>query len=236
MKTELTLHPAQAALLRELLFKPEARFSELNVTDLTNDHFNFHVRTLVEMALIEKQPHNRYRLTDRGKEFANRFDSDGTYSTQVERQAKVGVAISCVKEEKSVTKYLIQQRLKQPFYGFYGFMTGKIRWGESVYDAAKRELEEETGLSATLTLVGVKHKTDTSVTNKLLEDKYFFVFRGDNVQGQLIESFEGGRNIWLTKEEIAQLPEVFHDLPEGLALVDSNNLTFMEQKFTVEKY
>lgn len=49
MSYEPSAHEAQTAILRHLLFKPTAAFSELQkATDLTSDHFNFHVKKLIE--------------------------------------------------------------------------------------------------------------------------------------------------------------------------------------------
>ncbi|HEY1074642.1 MAG TPA: NUDIX domain-containing protein, partial [Patescibacteria group bacterium] len=146
MKKDIQLHPAQLAILRELLYKPEARFSELNVTNLTSDHFNFHIQQLIHAALVEKSEGAKYKLTSSGKEFANRFDTDTPNNITIEKQAKIGVAVCCVDTQDGEIKYLLQQRLKQPYYGYWGCMTGKIKWGESVYETAKRELEEEMGV------------------------------------------------------------------------------------------
>ncbi len=235
MTTDLHIHPVQGIILRHLLFKPEARFAELNTTDLTNDHFTFHIKSLVEIGLIEKTAANTYCLTPQGKEFANRFDTDAPKVT-VERQAKIGIAISCVKEEKGQTYYLLQQRLKQPYYGYWGFMTGKIKWGESVEETARRELQEEMGLTADIKLVSIKHKRDYNQQHELLEDKYFFRFRGDNPSGVLIDTFEGGKNAWKTKKEIKELPKIFHDLWQGIESLDGNAPFFTEENYTVEEY
>lgn len=238
MKQEITLHPAQVTILRELLFKPHARFSELNTTDLSSDHFTFHVKALVDGSLISKVDDN-YSLTPAGKEFANRFDVDSEV-VKVEKQAKVGVNITCIKEEDGRRFFLLQQRLKQPYYGHWGCMTGKIKWGESVIETAKRELEEETGLTADLTMVGIKHKTDSDTNGNLLEDKFFFKFIGFNPKGELIENFEGGHNRWVEESEISKLSPVFQDLPEVFTTIenylDTKKLTFEEKTYTVENF
>lgn len=226
---ELKIHPIQANILRILLFEPKARFSKLNVLKLPTDHFNFHIKRLVELKLIEKTDKNSYSLTIEGKEFANRFDTENIV---IERQAKIGVLIVAVKDEK----YLAQQRLKQPYYGFYGFITGKVRWGETLAETASRELQEESGLKGKLTMVGVKHKMDYSEKSKLLEDKFFFVFRADNVKGNLLERFEGGRNLWLTEKEILRLPDLFDGVKESIKMANQKKLAFIETKYKVKKY
>ena len=82
-----TLHPIQFTILKELLFKPLAKFSDLNVTSLTNDHFTFHIKRLVDLGLVIKNGHG-YTLTISGKEYANRMD---TQALLIEKQAKVAI-------------------------------------------------------------------------------------------------------------------------------------------------
>lgn len=233
MGKNINIHPVQVEILLILLFKQRARFSDLNKAGLTNDHFTFHLKQLQEDKLVIKQANGKYSLTKKGKEFANRFDTDEAI---IERQAKVGVLVCCVKKEKGKNKYLIQQRLKQPYYGFHGFLTGKIRWGERVETAAARELKEETGLKGTLKLVGVKHKMDYSKKNKLLEDKFLFVFGASNTKGKLLENFEGGKNMWLTEREINKLPNLFDGVDETLVMSKKNKFVYSETKYKVKRY
>jgi 8-oxo-dGTP pyrophosphatase MutT (NUDIX family) len=67
----------------------------------------------------------------------------------------------------------MQKRLKEPYFGFYGFITGKVKLGKKIFETAKREFKEETGYSASLTLTGIEHKMDFSEKDNLLEDKFF---------------------------------------------------------------
>jgi ADP-ribose pyrophosphatase YjhB (NUDIX family) len=233
MKIALDLHPVQYEILKVLLFKPEARFSELNTTELTNDHFNFHVKTLLNWGLIAKLDSGKYILTDMGKEFANRFDTD---NNTIERQPKLTMSIICIKIENGVKKYLLQQRLKQPFFGYYGGVTGKIKWGETVQEGAARELLEETGLTADLTLVGITHRMDNKNDGETQEDKYFFAFRGENVRGNFTEEFEGGKNFWFSYEELIKLDKLFRGMLEAIEILERDYVKFSEQKYILEEY
>jgi len=228
------MHQTQKDILGILIFKEKARFAELNISSISNDHFAFHLKRLIEQGLIKKNNQGFYSLSIVGKECANRLDVDSK-KIDIERQAKIGVLVVCVNDSKN-TKYLIQQRLKHPYYGFYGFISGKIRWGETVCEAAQRELEEETGLKAKVHLVGIEHKIDYSKENKLLEDKYFYIVKATNPMGQLLESFRGGRNTWLTKEDVKKLPDLFDDVLKAIEVVDKGRLTFFEDKYNVSRY
>ena len=234
MASEIDLHPVQSNILLVLLFKPEAKFVELNKLKVSNDHFTFHLKRLIDMGFIQKKPNSKYILTTKGKEFSNRFDTE---NVTVERQAKTAVLIVGVrKNNKGEPEYLVQQRLKQPYYGFYGFVTGKVKWGETVSLAASREFEEETGLKAKMTLVGIKHKMDYSKKGELLEDKFFYVFRASNTKGRLVEEFEGGRNSWLAQNKIFELHDLFDGVRESIDLADSQKLSFVETKYKVHGY
>lgn len=228
MATEIKIHEAQAKILRTLLFKTEARFRDLNIDKLTTDHFTFHLKQLLEQGIVGKVK-EKYRLTAIGKEFANRFDTE---KIALERQAKLAICIVGVKKDKKGTKYLSQQRLKNPFFGYRGFVTGKIRWGDRILDTAARELKEETGLTAKLEYVAMEHKMDYAKnTKQMLEDKFFFIVRATQPKGKLIENFEGGRNSWLTEKEIINDSKVFEDVSKILQSVKSKSFIFFEDKY-----
>jgi len=229
---KLEIHPIQARILRTMLFKEKSRFVDLNTLKLPTDHFNFHLKQLLALELAEKSD-NKYYLTAKGKEFANRLDTD---QIVLERQAKISVVVCGVGKSGKTKQYLVQQRLKQPSYGFYGFITGKIKWGETVGETAAREFLEETGLKAKLSLAGIEHKMDYPKKGEILEDKFFFIFRAENPKGHLTEIFEGGRNVWLTRREILKLPDIFDDVLKIIKIVDQKNLIFFEAKYKVKRY
>jgi 8-oxo-dGTP diphosphatase len=58
-------------------------------------------------------------------------------------------------------KILLIKRGAEPFKGYWGTPGGFVEWDESTEDAAKRELQEETGLvAADVKLVGVYSSPD----------------------------------------------------------------------------
>jgi 8-oxo-dGTP diphosphatase len=231
MNVMLEIHPIQAGVLRYLLFNPRARFSELNEADVSSDKFSFHLRRLVGLGLIEKKGES-YELTTIGKEFANRLDTD---ERVLERQGKLAVMVVPTRVVGDTREYLIQRRLKQPYFGYYGFLTGKIRWGETVLDAAGRELAEESGLTGTPKFLGIQHKFDQSKEATLLEDKYFFVVLVEKVSGAMAEKFEGGENVWMTEDKILNLDKLFKGMETSLKLARGQFEHFSETVFTYDE-
>jgi ADP-ribose pyrophosphatase YjhB (NUDIX family) len=220
MTYEASLHETQILILRHLLFVSNARFAELQKsTGLTSDHFNFHVKKLLALQLIEKQE-ERYALTPKGKEYANRMDTD---ENEIEKQPKISVALVVERQREGRREFLAQQRLKQPYYGFWGRLGGKIRWGESFEEAAARELKEETGLTADFTYKMIFRKRDyDEASNELLEDKVFVIMHTADATGELIQDFEGGHNAWLTQDEFIAKEKTFESARDFIDLVDTN--------------
>lgn len=220
-------HPVQVHVLHSLLFADRARFSSLNPGGVSNDHFTFHLRQLQRMGLVEKDVESQYRLTQRGKEFANRIAPEQSALT---RQAKIGVSVVAIRKQGRQRQYLVQQRLKHPYFGFYGFITDPIRWGETVVKAAERELLREAGLRGMFRVAGVEHRLDYLSDGKLQEDKFFYVVAAEQVVGDLRQPKTGGRNQWLTAAEILKLPKQFHGLAETLKAVNGSGVTFTETR------
>jgi len=197
------LHPAQTKILRELLFMPTARFAELQkASGLESDHVKFHIKRLVELGYVNKIG-NVYQLSVTGKEYANKLDTDAGV---IERQPKVAVLLVVEQHNPKthMVEYLLQKRLKHPYFSFWGAPTGKVRWGETLLDAATRELKEETGLTGVFEYRGIYHeRVRRQATGEIIEDKLFQLMFCDRFSGELQVEFDGGRNTWRTLEDMA---------------------------------
>jgi ADP-ribose pyrophosphatase YjhB (NUDIX family) len=200
MTYETSIHPIQTLILRELLFRPSATYSELQkLSGLDSDHFKFHLKRLVETNYVEKIE-SVYRLTVSGKEYANKIDTDQNI---LERQPKSAVILVVVREKDGKQEFLVQERLKHPYFGFWGFPSGKVRWGETILTTAARELLEETGLHGNFEHRGIYHeRVIHEQTGEIIEDKVFHMMYCDQTNGDLMEAFEGGRNAWLTLDTV----------------------------------
>lgn len=198
------LHFIQLAILKKLLFSNGLRFSELKPMEtMENNQLIFHVDQLVKDQLVIKTEDKIYKLTDLGKEYANRMDTD---KTQVMRQGKIGAIQCCFRTadttDSGENEFLIYTRLKQPFYGSQGYPSGKVAYGESVLDASVRELAEETQLVGEPKLFMIEHhRVYKPDTNELLEDKYFYFCRYVNPKGNVIANDEG-KFEWVTESQL----------------------------------
>ncbi len=200
MSHEVTIHEAQTKILRELLFLPATNFASLQkASGLESDHAKFHIKRLVELGYVEKTSAG-YQLSIKGKEYANKLDTDAGV---IERQPKVAVLLIVEREVDGEKQYLLQERLKHPYYGFWGAPTGKIRWGESIFETATRELEEETGLRAEFDYRGIYHeRVQKDADDDVIEDKIFCLMFTNAATGELLVDFDGGRNAWRSMTEM----------------------------------
>jgi 8-oxo-dGTP pyrophosphatase MutT (NUDIX family) len=228
------LHNIQMLILRELLFHPNSRFTDLNIQGLNSDHFSYHVNTLIEEGYVEKEDKD-YSLTTKGKEFANQMDTE---EVVIEKQPKIAVIVVPIKIVDNKKLLLVQERTKEPYYGYKGFMTGKIRYGEKVVEAAKRELKEETGLSCEeLHLKRIVHNhVVLEESGELVEDKMFYIITAINPEGEIVNT-KNGKNFWITEEEFFGLDKKYYDEDNVYKYSqEEKDMDFDEQVYFIKEF
>jgi len=116
---------------------------------------------------------------------------------------RLGV-LSVVRRGESV---LLAQRANAPDKGLWGFPGGRVELGETVSEAAARELAEETGVSAdfrtTLTTLDVIHRDAAGE----IRFHYFLVaMLGDWRAGEPVAGDDALDARWTTAEAAGRLP------------------------------
>jgi ADP-ribose pyrophosphatase YjhB (NUDIX family) len=211
------LHETQIQILKKLLFSNGLRFTEMKPEkSMDNNKFDFHLDQLVNEGFIEKKD-SIYSLTNSGKEYANRMD---TQRNTIPKQAKVSVFVGFMRKSESENEFLIYTRLKQPFYGAQGFISGKVKFGEKIVEAARRETKEETNLEGNLELIAIKHFLVKDEAENLVEDKVMFLYRMLNPIGELISN-EEGKCEWVRESELSsRITSCFEPMDEFMRNVD----------------
>ena len=223
------LHKTQASILRELLFNNGSGFSALNKTGIPNDHFTFHLKHLVNAGIVEKKA-KLYFLTQTGKLFANKLD---VYDLKMEGFGTPSVAVTAKKVINGKVHYLIQERLKEPLYGYYGFLNGKVKFGELVEETAKRELFEETGLKGKPEILTTNHWVRGPKRDQIKLDHYFFICLVNNPTGILKHTKEGN-NFWKTEKEIRKLRTFPGFLRSLEVVIEGKSQPFIEKYIKVD--
>lgn len=218
-------HQVQLSILRELLFQPQARFAQLNTTELTNDHFTFHLKHLIEKGLVEKSG-EIYKLTPLGIEIAGRLDIK---TLEIVRQPKVGVAVFVTRMDKGKLQVLIGRRLKDPWKGKCGaFYAEKVRLGEKIEETASRCLANEVGIGADYKFIGAM-RLIKKIKGVLVQDVLFTCLSAQNIEGEVQERTLESENFWVDFEEAYKLPDRFEDLERDLDLFKLRESFFEER-------
>lgn len=224
MDNNIKLHEIQKQILKKFSRTNSIRFNDLLVEGLESEHMNYHLKKLLEYGLVAKN--SQYSLTDKGKDFVNLLDDNVNL---IERQPKTSVLIHAIRQNKNNRiEHLLYRRLKQPYLNYVGKLGGKVRYGETIYDAAKRELLEETGLTSNnLVLEEIYHKMRYREPGNYVQDVIFYIFHTLNPQGTLIERTLDQENFWATKEDVFTPGK--YQLFDGLVL--DENLSPQPLKF-----
>jgi len=192
------LHKIQRDILQRLLFSPSLRYLQMKPeSEMENNRFDFHLKKLMKLQFVEKDD-DRYFLTSKGKDYANRIDPD---NKKLSLQAKITLWICAVRKIDGKEEYLIYTRLKNPFYGGQGFMTGKLQYGEKVLDGVKREFKEETNLTGDPKIVSIRHYlVKEKKSHKLVEDKFMILCKVENPEGKL-KGCKEGKYEWVERND-----------------------------------
>jgi ADP-ribose pyrophosphatase YjhB (NUDIX family) len=134
-------HHIQRKVMQALLTAPTATYSMLKPKDIESNLFLYHVQQLIRAGLVVKEV-KTYRLTEAGKQYLDRAN---LHTMTIRTQPKLVVMLAV---QNGNGQYLIQERLHQPFLAKKGFLSTKLRLGETLYEAAYRELTDKSNLTA----------------------------------------------------------------------------------------
>lgn len=225
-------HSIQINILQKLLYSNGLRYSQIKSSDMDGSRFTFHLDRLIGLEYITKS-NLKYVLTPAGKELANTMDIG---DESIKSQAKISVLLVCIDRRSKKDRYLLYTRLKSPFYGYQGYPTGKVKWGEDIISAAKRELFEETGLKGSPKLFAIRHYKILDSKKKLLEDKIFFAYKIINPTGKLVGNSEGEYR-WVNKDEIWDyLQKPVDEIQEITEAIDNKSITFLEKEYITDGF
>lgn len=197
----MKLHPIQRLILQKLLASETlVRFSNLNIGKLDNDHFNYHIKHLVNEALVIKEA-DGYRLSPAGVKFVE-IESPTDPLGNVSELFRVNVLIAVFRKDNKKHEILIQKRTRHPYFGSEGVIGGIVHPGESIVNACRRKLLDETGLVANkVDQIGIIRALRYQANGEMFSDIMFHVCCTDDVTGDLVATNSFGQNRWFPISE-----------------------------------
>jgi ADP-ribose pyrophosphatase YjhB (NUDIX family) len=185
------MHKLQQHILSQLIRHNERRYADLKPADVEGNLFMYHLRAVMKAGWVAKRADGRYELTPEGLRYADGL-SLKTFTPRA--QPRIVTLIVCRNAEG---KYLLVRRNRQPLLGFATFPYGKVHLGESIGQAASRELKEKTGLSA-----GLTHRGDGYITiyrgDEPVSQIFFHLFTAYDINGRLTAHTSAGDVFWGT--------------------------------------
>jgi len=238
LKYSLDIDPVQLQILTILNGTLDIqRYSDLKPKDLDNDLFNYHLQFLVKKNLVNKTEKG-YQISQKGKKIMSNIDAVGKKYDLF----RYSITANVMKKENGKKYILGQKRLRHPYYGDISTISGKVKKGERVTDAAKRKLKEETGLEAEFKVLGLFRKIRKNEKGEVVEDTVYNTCYAENPTGELIEKNEYGENKWYEVEEFKKLHSKNTDIGESdkevfKRIFNENFGTFhFEQVSTIKDY
>lgn len=182
-------------ILTKLLKNNGLRYSEAMPENVESDLYNYHLKHLVTLGLVEKSE-DKYFLTTEGKHYVEVIVPISPLGTTAEL-FRVNTLIILVKEEKGKRLVLNQTRKRHPYYGNKGIIGGIVKKGELLKDTYKRVLKEETGLMADFETIGTIRKIRRASNDELYTDIFCHVGLATACTGNLVELNDFGENFWV---------------------------------------
>jgi ADP-ribose pyrophosphatase YjhB (NUDIX family)/predicted transcriptional regulator len=133
------LEEKNRASIIDRLSRKEYRFNDLaKVLCMKSNELSYHLNILSKAGYIIRDSSEKYMLTDQGKGLV-------PYLKFI-RKEEIPPTIFCAPIVIKHGKALFVKRDKEPYKGFLEFPGGKVKRGETLVQAAMRELSEETGV------------------------------------------------------------------------------------------
>jgi len=213
-----TFDNLETQILFSLMYTPQLSFNRLWNKNGRSNKFAYYLQKLQKEELIVKEG-KKYSLTAKGKQRATYINGKTGKVTQ-----KPLLAVAVILKHRG--KYLMLQRTKEPFHGFWGFPGGKIEFSNYPLEQAAESLLEDAGLRCQLQLKGIFF-SKTYHAGKQLYNHQIFIVKGTEPSGHLLPLTAKGKNKWASRSEILSLKTI-PNTSLFLDIVESNDFRYVE--------
>ena len=214
-------------IIHSFMYNPIMKFNQLWNKEGRSNKFAYHLKKLVSEGFLQKI-NEGYTLTHKGRqEIAYRENNSGGMC-----QFPLTTVITVIVDEKT-NKFLMLQRSKQPFLGFWGLHGQKLKFNQYILESARASIKEETGLECEVALKGL-FSTKTYNRENILYSHQHLMVKATNPRGSMLARSNKGVNKWMTREEMKSVKM----LPNIQLMIDvalSENFRWVEADRTKEE-
>jgi 8-oxo-dGTP diphosphatase len=208
------MHRLQQHIMQQLITHSECRYADLKPREVEGNLFMYHLKHLIADGLVAKGGDGRYRLTAEGKAYVDRL-SLKSFTPRIQPRI---VTLMAIQDDNG--RWLMYRRKRQPLLDRVGFPYGKIHLGETVKQAAERELKEKTGLVASLTHRGDGYSTIYE-EQKPISEILFHLFYGKVSGGKINKTNHVGEPFWTDAAGLKD-PAIIPTVSKMLAALRAN--------------
>lgn len=142
------MHWIQRHILKQLVTREACRYKDLRPEGVDGNLFMYHLNQLIAEKFIEKS-NLIYSLTKEGKKFV------GGMSLETGKQTTLPRVFVMVYSKNIKEKILLYRWNRQPYLGHISLPFSRIRYGQTIKEAAEQNLRFKTSLAGALEFAGL---------------------------------------------------------------------------------
>lgn len=142
------MHWIQRHILKELAVADTKRYTELKPDGIEGNLFQYHSKDLQKQGFIDRSEEG-YTLTLKGKAFVANL----SLTRDMKRRVQPRV-ITMIVAKNDQNEWLLFKWKRQPYRGRVSFPSGRLAFGENIYESAEDQLRFKTGYKSELTYIG----------------------------------------------------------------------------------
>lgn len=147
-------------------------------------------------------------------------------------QRNIAVTLECFIKKGNKYLMLHRDKGKKIMPNVWMAPGGRREFNEGLFEAARREIKEETGLK----IKNLRVKAiGNAYLNDLNQELYFHFLIADYAGGKLRKNPEDGKLAWLTVEQISKLDNLLAEIREILLYLFADNDNIVSYKAVYEK-
>ena len=218
------MHYIQRSILARLMSSDSLRYADIQPPDIGSNLFSYHLTALKKAGYVIRTSWGTYTLSSSGKLLV---DSLSLETLRPRIQPKITIILAC---RDRLGRWLLMRRKVQPLLGQVGFPYGKLHLGETIQQAAERELMEKTGLIGEF-----QHRGDGYITiqenGSTVSQIFAHVFYCMEPTGYFKSAHKAGDVYWGDIDTDYTSDVMLQSMPDLIKAIES---TTLGQRFFVE--